>query len=334
MKDRIVRSDGRTSGLVPALLACSSTVMLLALASPARAAGEQPGVAGSAGGTQVTPPAMPPPPMPPPPPPQYPVPPSTPAASPAPPPTPAPVAPPAAPTPAQPPPAASPVGPPPAVSAPLPYPPPSAELPPVSPYPGSPPGQAYPAPLPAPPPGPPPVVAAQAPPPAAEEPLGKWGAGVDLGFSGVLPDLGLLATWRPYSWLHAQAGVGWNILSPGIRCGATVVNPWFVHVSLTGELGHYFDGDANGIIKDLTGQDSDIAVLKKVSYTYTNALVGYTSSGRHFVFYLRAGMTRMWVTLHEFDKTVSKLAGNPIEASDAKLSYTGPTAKFGMIVLF
>jgi hypothetical protein len=177
------------------------------------------------------------------------------------------------------------------------------------------------------------VAAEAAPAPTPARP-GQWGAGVDLGFSGVLPDFGLLAAWRPYSWLHAQAGVGWNLISPGIRGGATVVNPWIVPISLTGELGHYFEGDANGLIKSLTGQDSDIAVLQKVSYNYANLLVGFTSRANHFVFYFRAGVTSMWATVNNFEETVSKLAGTSMETSEAKVSYYGPTAKFGLVVLY
>jgi hypothetical protein len=210
--------------------------------------------------------------------------------------------------------------PPPAAPPPV-YPPPPAGLPPVYPP------QALPAPA-------TPAVAAQAPAPAESAKPGKYGAGIDLGISGVLPDFGLLATWRPYAWLHAQAGLAYNIISPGIRCGATVINPWFVPISLTGELGHFFEGNANGMIKSLTGQDSDIAVLRKVSYSYANALVGFTSGGQHFVYYVRAGFTRMWATLNNFDETVSKMAGSSMETSDAKLSYFGPTLKTGMLVLF
>jgi hypothetical protein len=179
-----------------------------------------------------------------------------------------------------------------------------------------------------------PAVAAQAAPPPATPAPGKYGAGVDIGFSGVLPDLGLLATYRPYVWLLAQAGLAYNFISPGIRCGATLTNPWFVPVSLTGELGYFFEGNANGMVKSLTGQDSDIAVLRKVSYGYANALVGFTSGGQHVVYYLRAGFTRMWATLNNFDETVSKLAGTSMETSDARVSYFGPTVKLGLVVLF
>ena len=205
------------------------------------------------------------------------------------------------------------------------YPPPPAPGPPVYPMPaGAPPASAA-----------APGIALQAAgPEPAQEPPGKWGAGLDLGISGILPDLGLLATWRPYPWLHAQLGPGFNVISPGLRCGATVINPWFFPISLTGEIGHYFEGDANGMVKSLTGQSSDIAILRKVSYDYANALVGFTSSGRHFVFYFRAGVTTMRATVNNFQETVSKLGGTTMETSDARLSYYGPTVKFGMIALY
>jgi hypothetical protein len=215
------------------------------------------------------------------------------------------------------------------------YPPPPPPLPP--PYPVPPPAAPPPYPLPAPTapaaPATSPLVAAQTPPPTAES-LGQWGLGLDLGLSGVLPDFGLLATFRPYAWLHAQVGAGYNLISPGIRCGATVINPWFFPVSLTGEAGHYFEGDANGMVNSLTGEGGDIAVLRKVSYDYGNLLVGLAWGGKHFVFYLRAGVTAMRATLKSFQEAVSKTSGAPMETSDPSLSYHGPTLKLGLLAFY
>ena len=181
-----------------------------------------------------------------------------------------------------------------------------------------------------------PAAAAQAARPAAPgaQPPGQWGLGLDLGVSGVLPDAGLLATWRPYRWLHGQLGFGYNIISPGIRTGITAINPWYFPISLTGEAGHYFNGNANSAVSSLTGQGSDVAILRAVGYDYANLLAGITSGGQHFVFYFRAGMTYMRATINNFQESASKLAGSSMEASNPQLTYHGPTLKFGMIVFY
>jgi hypothetical protein len=175
----------------------------------------------------------------------------------------------------------------------------------------------------------------QSPPlaPVAET-LGEWGLNLDLGISGILPDFGLLATWRPYSWVHAQVGAGFNLISPGIRGGLTTINPLVIPFSLTGEVGHYFDGNANRLVNSLTGQGNDIAILRQVGYDYVNVLVGLTSGGKHFVYYFRTGMTYVRATVHDFQETASSLAKTPVEASDVHVTYHGPTLKFGVIAFY
>jgi hypothetical protein len=159
-----------------------------------------------------------------------------------------------------------------------------------------------------------------------------YGIGLDLGVSGILPDTGLLLTWRPRRWIHAQLGGGFNVISFAIRGGVTLISPRWVPLSLTAEAGHYFDGDANKSVRWFSGQNEDIASLKKVGYDYLNALVGLTTSGRRFSFYFRVGVTWMRTTVNDFQQTVNQAANLGLEASDPKVTYLGPTIKFGMIV--
>jgi hypothetical protein len=159
-----------------------------------------------------------------------------------------------------------------------------------------------------------------------------YGIGLDLGVSGILPDTGLLLTWRPRRWIHAQLGGGFNLISFAIRGGVTLISPRWVPLSLTAEGGHYFDGDANNSVRWLSGQNEDIASLRKVGYDYLNALVGLTTSGRRFSFYFRVGVTWMRTTVNDFQQTVNQAANLGLDASDPKVTYRGPTTKFGMIV--
>jgi hypothetical protein len=159
-----------------------------------------------------------------------------------------------------------------------------------------------------------------------------YGIGLDLGVSGILPDTGLLLTMRPIRWIHIQLGGGYNVISYAIRGGVTLLGPEWLPLSLTGEGGHYFDGDANKAVSWVSGQSEEIASLKKVGYDYMNALVGMTSQGRRLSFYLRGGVTWMRTTVRNFQQSVNQATGLDFVVSDPKVSYRGPAVKFGMIV--
>lgn len=166
---------------------------------------------------------------------------------------------------------------------------------------------------------------------SSEKPL-IYGVGLDLGVSGILPDTGLLLTLRPIRWIHVQLGGGYNVISYAIRGGVTWLGPEWLPLSLTAEGGHYFDGDANKAVRWFSGQNDDIASLKKVGYDYVNALVGMTYQGRRFSFYVRGGVTWMRTTVNDFQQTVTRATNLDVEVSDPKITYRGPAVKFGMIV--
>jgi len=176
-----------------------------------------------------------------------------------------------------------------------------------------------------------PSVVAQAP---AQRPR-YLGAGLDVGNSGVLPDVGVMVTYRPRAWLNVAAGAGHNLVSPGIKGGLTLVSPLYAPISLTVEYGHYFQGNANGWAKRLSSQKEDIASLKKVGYGFTNLLLGVQFGTPRFVFHARAGYTFMSATVRDFDETLrgAGAAATP-STTDPHLSYFGPALKLGMTVFF
>ena len=72
---------------------------------------------------------------------------------------------------------------------------------------------------------------------------------LDVGF----PDgASASAVFRPYSWLRADLGGSYNLVSKGVRGGVSVV-PFGMGPSATLEAGHYFDGNANGIARNVVG---------------------------------------------------------------------------------
>ncbi len=177
------------------------------------------------------------------------------------------------------------------------------------------------------------VAAAPAPPSPPSRRQAWLGAGLETGLSGFLPDTNLHLIYRPVSFLKAFGGVGFNLIGPGVKVGVTLVNPYVIPLSLTGEVGHYFESDANRPFKIITGQKSDIASLKKVGYDFANALVGF-DFGTRFVFYFRGGFTFMKMRVNDFQTTLQQQKLPVSRASDPTVTYQGPTFKTGFQLLF
>jgi hypothetical protein len=158
-----------------------------------------------------------------------------------------------------------------------------------------------------------------------------FGIGLDLGISGILPDAGLLLAGRPVRPIHVQLGAGFNGIGYGIRGGLTLINPYFIPLSLTWEGGHYFESDANRAVRWFSKDTQDVASLKRFSYDYMNLLAGIALENRSYAFYLRAGVTWMRTTVKDFQQSVNDVAHTNLVASDPKIRYRGPTLKLGMI---
>jgi hypothetical protein len=178
------------------------------------------------------------------------------------------------------------------------------------------------------------------PPPARDQRLARrdrryLGAGLDLGFSGPLPDLGIMGAYEPYRFVRVAAGLDHNLIGVGIKGSVTLINPYVVPVSLTTEFGHFFDTDANSTIrKYVKKQKSDVASLKKVGYDYLNLLLGFEAGSRMVRFYVRGGTTFLRARASDFQQTLQMQNVVVSRASDPKISYQGPTFKLGFFFFF
>jgi hypothetical protein len=157
------------------------------------------------------------------------------------------------------------------------------------------------------------------------------GLGLDLGVSGPLPDAGLLLIGRPARWAHLHAGPTTNFLAFGARAGITIINPFFVPLSLTCEAGHFFGGNANHAKRWFSSDTNDIALLDNFSYDYMNLLGGLVFGGTHVVFFMRAGPTWMRAKVQNFQRTVYDASKIEVQSSDPKLSYRGPSLRLGLL---
>jgi len=144
---------------------------------------------------------------------------------------------------------------------------------------------------------------------------------------------------RPFSWLRAHGGGGTNMISKGIRVGATWL-PFGSGPSATIEAGHYFDGNANGLAQRFAGSTFSSALLERVGYDYANAHLGLDFGSRRAVFYIHGGMSYIRADIHNFDSVVaSKASSNGGNGSteisvnqDPTVRAWFPSVKLGLIV--
>ncbi len=163
----------------------------------------------------------------------------------------------------------------------------------------------------------------------------KYGVMLDLG----VPD-GVIASfvYRPIKMARVHAGLGYNGISPGLRLGAAFL-PFGWGPSLDLTYGHYFEGDANGLVGMIAGANQeDSALLSSVGYDYVNLRAGMELGGDRFTFFFRGGISWVHTTLHNIDDLLEPEAGATngnikIEIpQDPTLNAFAPTLQLGFIV--
>jgi hypothetical protein len=155
-----------------------------------------------------------------------------------------------------------------------------------------------------------------------------------------LPDgANLSLVFRPFSWLRAHGGGGYNMISTGVRAGVTLV-PFGAGPSATIEGGHYFDGNANGVAQRFAGGTFQSALLERVGYDYANAHLGLELGSRRVTFYIHGGMSYIRAQIHNFDSVVASQAASSGGNGSTEISINQdptvkawvPSAKLGLIV--
>jgi hypothetical protein len=178
------------------------------------------------------------------------------------------------------------------------------------------------------------LTTAPAAPPAASLPA--VGVMADVG----LPDgAGASLVYRPLKWLRVTGGGTYNMISSGVRAGASLL-PFGWGPSLTLEGGHYFDGDANGLVRKFAGSSyQSNAVLERVGYDYANAHVGLDLGYRRVTFFIHAGMSFIRASVHNVDQAIQSDSGSSSSSSttvavkqDPIIRAFTPSAKLGLIV--
>jgi hypothetical protein len=162
---------------------------------------------------------------------------------------------------------------------------------------------------------------------------------------GVMADVGLpdgagaSLVYRPAKWLRVTGGGTYNMISSGLRAGASLL-PFGWGPSLTLEGGHYFDGDANGLVRKFAGSSySSNAVLERVGYDYANAHLGLDIGYRRVTFFIHGGMSFIRASVHNVDQAIQNDSGSSSSSSttvsvkqDPIIRAFTPSAKLGLIV--
>jgi hypothetical protein len=173
-----------------------------------------------------------------------------------------------------------------------------------------------------------------------------------LPWIGVMADAGIpdgvqaSLVLRPLKILRASVGGGYNMISPGVRVGLTLL-PFGRGPSGTLEAGHYFEGNANGAAAKIFGPGVEGSAfgptLQRVGYDFVNAHVGLDFGWKRATFFIHGGMSYVQSHAYNLDQIVqSQPSINGTNAQGLQISvpqgatvkYIGPSAKIGLIVYF
>ncbi len=171
--------------------------------------------------------------------------------------------------------------------------------------------------------------------PAAAEP-GSLGVMLDAGVpDGVTGSL----VFRPLSLLHVHAGVGTNLISYGVRGGASLyLLPFAISPSINAEVGRYFAGNANDAAYRVGLTDeSDMPLLREVGYDYANLHVGLDFGRERMSFYIHAGMSAVHGKVKHLDELIAEDAdeGLSFEVNgDPTVRIVTPSARIGFLFFF
>jgi hypothetical protein len=114
--------------------------------------------------------------------------------------------------------------------------------------------------------------------------------------------------------------------------------------SLSLEVGHYRDGDANGLVRGFVGSNRWLTPLfEKIGYTYVNGQLGLELGRGKVQFFVHAGVSHLRAVIHNANDA---LAGrNQLVqpdgsvttvqiTQDPKVRVWVPSVKLGMVVYF
>ena len=164
-------------------------------------------------------------------------------------------------------------------------------------------------------------------------------AGIPDGMQGSL-------VWRPWRALRLSVGGGYNLISKGVRVGATLL-PFGRGPSGTLEAGHYFEGNANGQAAKVFGPGIASSALgpslQHFGYDFVNAHLGLDFGYKRATFFIHGGLSYVQTHLSNIDAIFNNqpsidgqgASGPQVTARQgADVKAIGPSGKVGLIIYF
>jgi hypothetical protein len=143
--------------------------------------------------------------------------------------------------------------------------------------------------------------------------------------------------YRPLGWLRTHLGAGYNLVSVGLQGGATLI-PFGWGPSLTLEAGHYFEGDANGLVRMASAGFEDSVLLERVGYDYASAHLGLEFGEETFTFFVHGGMSYVAMDVNNIDVALQDATGSDASGPQLRIDETPsvsafvPSLKFGFLM--
>ncbi len=141
--------------------------------------------------------------------------------------------------------------------------------------------------------------------------------------------------YRPWKYLRLSGGLLYDYIGYGVRGGVSVLPYFPVAPSLTLEAGHYFEADANAKVARFAHVDDNLKpMLQRIGYTFVNAQLGLELGHPDwFVFFVRAGISRVWLSVHDAQQAVSS-SSTLTSLADPSIRLGIPNAKVGFMIFF
>jgi hypothetical protein len=146
---------------------------------------------------------------------------------------------------------------------------------------------------------------------------------------------------RPAPWLRLHLGGGHNTVSAGYRGGFTLL-PLGAGPSFSLDVGHYRDGDANGLVRTVVRTNRWLTpLLQRFGYTYVNTQLGLELGRGAVQFYVHGGVSFLRATIHNAQNalegrgTAQTTGSTTVRITqDPIVRAWIPSVKLGMVVYF
>jgi len=151
-------------------------------------------------------------------------------------------------------------------------------------------------------------------------------AGLPEGMSGAV-------AYRPLPRWRLHAGVGHNMVGPGVRAGVSArAATGAVSPSLALEAGHFFRSRAGWLAGAVDARDED-GELDEISYDFASARVGLELGGGDAVFYVEGGVSWILGDLY-FAEHMNDSSADVEIRSQSELEFFTASGRAGVLLWF